>query len=354
MEKRRGIQCVRSRSRLRWMQLSIVRLASDDRTWSQTSTHVTTSLSPLKLARNFLVFFLILEVYCDPMGGQSVVAFLPPGFRNATTGLPNGSIVASARVCPHDVRWRQKCPWHIVLIKCWLCSFQLDTFSLFLNTNSSADTAASGIVALLATIDALSRVKNTFQEQDRPIMFAFLNGVSYPKATKKLNLFSCQTLAMFLQEAFEYIGSTRLAWDMEEGNFPFQPSNGVGLAPINPADISHYVELSQLGRNVNGKLFFHTDPLSRADADTNTKVHSHSIFSFQGWRKHWFDCLCFSLKVQEMLTTFTTKATEAGLDVEEAPTTQPLPPASAQTFLRSQPNIPTVVFSDHDTAFSNV
>ena len=78
---------------------------------------------------------------------------------------------------------------------------------------------------------------------------------------------------LLLQEAWEYIGSTRLLWDMQRDDFPYKPRNDdVGMARIHPSKISHYLELSQLGRDVDGKLFLHTDPVTRGNATTNVEV----------------------------------------------------------------------------------
>ena len=49
---------------------------------------------------------------------------------------------------------------------------------MFENLVPSADSAATGIVALLAVAEALGRVKDDFLETDRPIMLNFYHGVS--------------------------------------------------------------------------------------------------------------------------------------------------------------------------------
>ena len=55
---------------------------------------------------------------------------------------------------------------------------QLDTFSLYDGLAPGADSAATGIVALLAVAEALGQVKEQFTDTDRPIMLSFFHGVS--------------------------------------------------------------------------------------------------------------------------------------------------------------------------------
>ena len=55
---------------------------------------------------------------------------------------------------------------------------QLDAFSLYDGLAPGADSAATGIVALLAVAEALGQVKELFTDADRPIMLSFFHGVS--------------------------------------------------------------------------------------------------------------------------------------------------------------------------------
>ena len=55
---------------------------------------------------------------------------------------------------------------------------QLDTFSLYDSLAPGADSAVTGIVALLAVAEALGQVKEQFTDADRPIMLSFFHGVS--------------------------------------------------------------------------------------------------------------------------------------------------------------------------------
>ena len=51
---------------------------------------------------------------------------------------------------------------------------------MFYDMYPSADSAVSGIVTLMAAAAAIGRVKKTMDlDTAKPIMFAFLNGVSY-------------------------------------------------------------------------------------------------------------------------------------------------------------------------------
>ena len=61
-------------------------------------------------------------------------------------------------------------------------SFQMDAISIFDNLNElnpAADAAASSVVTLLGAAAAIGRVMQDIDEdKDKPIMFAFLSGVS--------------------------------------------------------------------------------------------------------------------------------------------------------------------------------
>ena len=71
-----------------------------------------------------------------------------------------------------------------------------------------------------------------------------------------------------IQEAFEYIGSARVLYDMLEGKFPYrshrESHRDWALHRIIPENIGTYIELSQLGLSEENKLWMHTDPVSRA------------------------------------------------------------------------------------------
>ena len=58
-------------------------------------------------------------------------------------------------------------------------------------------------------------------------------------------------------------------------------------------------------------------------------------------------------QVKDLFNAFQNAGRLYGLNVSEPDTTQPLPPASFQRFLRSDKKIPGVVLTDHEEHYSN-
>ena len=58
-------------------------------------------------------------------------------------------------------------------------------------------------------------------------------------------------------------------------------------------------------------------------------------------------------QVKDLLKALQNAGRLYGLNVTEPDTTQPLPPASFQRFLRSDKKIPGVVLTDHEEYYSN-
>ena len=79
-----------------------------------------------------------------------------------------------------------------------------------------------------------------------------------------------------MQEAFDYIGSERMLYDMSEGEFPHllarESDRDEALHRIRPQHIGWYIELSQLGRSEDDALWLHTDPISRQNATVDGQV----------------------------------------------------------------------------------
>ncbi|XP_036198244.1 nicastrin isoform X2 [Myotis myotis] len=119
------------------------------------------------------------------------------------------------------------------------------------------------------------------------------------------------------QEAFDYIGSSRMVYDMERGKFPVQLEN-----------IDSFVELRQVALRESLELWMHTDPVSQK----NKSVQS---------------------QVEHLLTAL--EESGAGVPtvvLRRLNQSQPLPPSSLQRFLRAR-NISGVVLTDHATVFHN-
>ncbi|XP_053331183.1 nicastrin [Spea bombifrons] len=204
------------------------------------------------------------EVVCDTLAGYNVWSALRPVNVSGTLDPEDQVIIAATR---------------------------MDSRSFFWNLAPAADSTVSGLVAQLAAAEALHKLPDV-QSLPRNIMFTFFQG-----------------------EAFDYIGSSRMVYDMEKGRFPVKLEN-----------IHSFVELNQVALRNNSNLWLHTDPVSRNNVTVNTEVQQ---------------------LVQALLNT-----SVANVTVQEVDQSQPLPPASFQRFLRVR-NIPGVVLTDHQGAYSN-
>ena len=73
-----------------------------------------------------------------------------------------------------------------------------------------------------------------------------------------------------MKEAFDYIGSGRMVYDMEHRNFPLD--YGHHLSEISLHHIDSIVEVNQLAHTDEGKLWIHSDPVSGSNASIATEV----------------------------------------------------------------------------------
>lgn len=225
--------------------------------------------------------------YCDPLSGRNVVTTLFPS--NKSSPLTERSvIVVGARI---------------------------DTFSLFDNAAPGADSAVSGLVTLMATANALASLRKEITE----------------KLNEK-NLTKNVLFILFNGESFDYIGSSRVVYDMQKKQFPVILKDDVNSQPalIELHHISHFLELAQVAPH-GGKqqLWIHTDPLSSQVEKVNQSINH--------------------------LTKILLKASETSSrpDLSLAPWNKPLPPASLQRFLRADLDIPGVVITNHKDMFTN-
>ncbi|KAM4880473.1 nicastrin isoform 2-T2 [Sylvia borin] len=125
-------------------------------------------------------------------------------------------------------------------------------------------------------------------------------------------------LFVFFQgETFDYIGSSRLVFDMEQEKFPLRLHN-----------VGAVLELGQVALRNDSVLWMHTDPISRQNGSVEAQV-------------------------QTLLSALRNSSSAIpGISVQEPGFSQPLPPSSFQRFLRVR-NIPGVVLTDHRAQFSN-
>ncbi|KAG2457549.1 NICA protein, partial [Polypterus senegalus] len=118
------------------------------------------------------------------------------------------------------------------------------------------------------------------------------------------------------REVFDYIGSSRMVYDMQKGTFV------IGLE-----NIDTFIEIGQVGLRSASQLWIHSDPVSRQNASIDNEVRNLS-------------------------STLMKAGNDSNVPVFEPSVSQPLPPSSFQSFLKAQ-YIPGVVLTDHQSAFSN-
>ncbi|XP_018317133.1 nicastrin [Mycetomoellerius zeteki] len=154
---------------------------------------------------------------------------------------------------------------------------RLDASSLFDGVSPGAGNVVTGLVTLLATAYYLNSLNATVDKTN--VVFSLLNG-----------------------EAFDYIGSSRMVYDLKHNNF-----NALGGINLKFDDILSVIEFGQLGP---GKIFLHSngedDMITRLGNALKAKIKYGSV-----------------------------------------------PPTSVQSFLEAKPNLTTVVISNHEEQFKN-
>ncbi|GAB1285717.1 Nicastrin [Apodemus speciosus] len=206
------------------------------------------------------------EIVCDPLSDYNVWSMLKPINTSGALEPDVGVVVAATR---------------------------LDSRSFFWNVAPGAESAVASFVTLLAAAEALHRAPDA-ATLPRNVMFVFFQG-----------------------ETFDYIGSSRMVYDMENSKFPVRLEN-----------IASFVELGQVALRTSLDLWMHTDPMSQK----NESVRS---------------------QVEDLLVTLE----KSGAGVPEVVLRRPvqsqaLPPSSLQRFLRAR-NISGVVLADHSGPFHN-
>ncbi|KAK5860341.1 hypothetical protein PBY51_021828 [Eleginops maclovinus] len=218
------------------------------------------------MRRNDINLSVIPEMVCDPLADYNVWASTKP-LNTTAKGHKTGEsvVVAAAR---------------------------LDSRSFFFDVAPGAESGVSGFVSLLAAASAL---KNVIQEAPptRTIFYTFFQG-----------------------ETFDYIGSSRMVYDMENNQFAVDLDN-----------VHSVLEIGQVGLRNDSKLWLHSDPVSRKNSSVNEEV-------------------------RKLITNLQSAAVNLNFTVDEPNFSQPLPPSSFQRFLRARP-IPGVVIEDHESAYLN-
>uniref|UniRef100_A0A8C4N2J2 Nicastrin n=1 Tax=Eptatretus burgeri TaxID=7764 RepID=A0A8C4N2J2_EPTBU len=195
------------------------------------------------------------QVVCDPLGSSNIMNLLIPANRTKSV------VFAITR---------------------------LDSRSFFWDRSPGAGSVVTSFITLLAAAEALAKLPIAdINLLEKNIAFTFFQG-----------------------EAFDYIGSSRLVFDMLQNRSFFTLE-----------EVDSVLEIGQVSRPV-GDLWAHTDPISNVDPSVNNGT-------------------------EELVTLLK----NAGLNVSRDEKRK-LPPASLQQFLKYR-NLSGVLLSDYQNAFQN-
>ncbi|GMH36455.1 hypothetical protein BSKO_04323 [Bryopsis sp. KO-2023] len=205
---------------------------------------------------------------CDPLGGHSILAVSPP--------LTN-----------------ERKP--VVMI-----ASHIDTAGLFLDQVVGADSALSGLIAMLVAADLLKGAESSESDTHR-IAFNALAG-----------------------EPWGYMGSKRMMWELGEGK---EFSNNT--VPFNLDDVEKFIEIGAVGL------------AGRGNDQPKMYLHQQKVGSF----------------IDSNETTDALKASAAEDDlvsVEDAAATTPgIPPSSLMMFLSRNSSLEGVVLAEYNEKFIN-
>ncbi|XP_035025891.2 nicastrin [Hippoglossus stenolepis] len=219
------------------------------------------------MRRSDVNFSINPEMVCDPLGDYNVWGSTRP-VNNTAKG--------------HKM-------WESVVI----AAARLDSRSFFFDIAPGAESGVSGFVTLLAAAHALRDITQE-APPNRTILYTFFQG-----------------------ETFDYIGSSRMVYEMENSQFAVDLDN-----------IHSVLEVGQVGLRKDSRLWLHTDPVSRKNSSVNKEV-------------------------EELIANLHSAATNLSVLPDEPIVSQPLPPSSFQRFLRAR-SIPGVVLEDHKSEFTNM
>uniref|UniRef100_A0A673ABB9 Nicastrin n=1 Tax=Sphaeramia orbicularis TaxID=375764 RepID=A0A673ABB9_9TELE len=214
------------------------------------------------MRRNDINFSISPEGVCDPLGDSNVWASSRP-INTTQKGHKNSE--------------------NVII---------LDSRSFFFDIAPGAQSSVTGFVSLLAAAHAL---RNATQEAppNRTILYTFFQG-----------------------ETFDYIGSSRMVYDMENNQFAVDLDN-----------VHSVLEVGQVGLRSDSQLWLHSDPVSRRNSSVNDEV-------------------------RKLIENLQVASKDLNVTVNQPQASQPLPPSSFQRFLRARP-IPGIVIEDHQSVFTN-
>ncbi|KAL0850203.1 hypothetical protein ABMA28_012067 [Loxostege sticticalis] len=188
-----------------------------------------------------------------------------------------------------------------------LVTARIDTASLFDGISPGAASSVVGMVTLLNTAEVLRSMIPMSKTYGTNVIFTLLNG-----------------------EAFDYIGSQKVAYDISRGAWP-------PIMPLSPTDIPLHIELGQIG----GALLSHRDeeswPLYAFTPNLSNNVDKVSEF---------VNALSSDLKQYNMSLVMTA--------------TDNIPPSSLHSFRRILKNVTEsgslteILIADHNAQFTNM
>ncbi|XP_055329018.1 nicastrin-like [Paramacrobiotus metropolitanus] len=232
--------------------------------------------APTCLRRSGLQMNLHQDVRCGPLLGRNIMSQV-----KSTESISKCKLYG-------------ECPGKNSTI---IIASRLDSASIF-ELSPGTETAATGIITLLLVLEALSKHKEELK--DKRLLFILFNG-----------------------ESWDYIGSSRIAVDIQNGAFPTD-----FLDKLKLDHIDMFVELSQLGAFMEEKMYIHSDPNALLNNATKGQIESFSQFLLQ-------------------------EGQNIGFPVNFLNFEAPLPPASFQSFLKADRSIPGVVLADHKKQYNN-
>lgn len=225
--------------------------------------------------------------FCDPVGDQNVWSTLFPiaNISNETVPSSMKYVVVAAR---------------------------LDSTSLFHEKVPGVVSPVTGLVTLLTTAHVLKQMLPKYENEgnERQTIHLALPFNRVALADKNV------LFMLFNGESYDYIGSQRVVYDMENGAFPTVSEL---VPPIKLEDISLLVELNQLSQ-------------------TNT------IFAY---------LLSEQAEARNFVTNFKKNARSGDFVFDFNETVALIPPSSLQSFARAKADIPGIVVTDHGSAYKN-
>ncbi|CAH1736880.1 nicastrin [Aphis gossypii] len=202
--------------------------------------------------------------FCDPLGDKNVYWSL----KELRPNTPNQSIAIVAA--------------------------RLDATSMFQDLAPGALSTATSIVTLMTTANLISEMLsyNDASNFSRNVMFILFNG-----------------------EAYDYIGSSRVVYDMLDGNFPND------LIKLNNSHVGMYVELSQI--HYDKEVVFY-------------RPMKHNV----------------SDNINNFMNAFNKSLSDDGFSVTESESTS-IPPSSLHSFLKLDPKFPGIILTGFKDQFKN-